>query len=264
MASKAPFLNRPAPGWKNDLPAPDDSLNTAFFPVSLAAPPNFTTNSCMEISTRTLKGRGVITWLGISSLFMHIWFTFTIFIPSIGDASFGENLASIALIVMGFWLGIFFIRTDTALPRDEPIRFNRLRRKVYAYHYKRDWKRPLSRTAWGVHTAVYDWDDLHAEACETYGALGTGGHSQAVMLSARVPGTRDILHRFQLSHSLCEGEEYWAMIRVFMQQGPHALPPFKYPVRDRNNEESHFNIFWRFAPKVEWPADMDLESRTAP
>lgn len=264
MTGKGPFLNTSAPGWKYDLPAPNDDLNTAFFPVSLATPPNFITNNCMEISTRTLKGRGVITWLGISMLPVSFIPIYAITCLQSPNAAVGENLFFLGVTIMQMWIGIFLIRTDTALPRDEPIRFNRLRRKVYAYHYKRDWKRPLSRSAWGVHTAVYDWDDLHAEACETYGALGTGGHSQAVMLSARVPGTRDILHRFQLSHSLCEGEEYWAMIRVFMQQGPHALPPFKYPTRDRNNEESGLNIFWRFAPKVQWPADLDLESRTAP
>ncbi|MGK8289559.1 MULTISPECIES: DUF6708 domain-containing protein [Pseudomonas] len=57
-------------------------------------------------------------------------------------------------------------------------------------------------------------------------------------------------------------EHTWAYICTYMQEGPSALPP-PAPPKDHND------ILWcefalQLAPKVACPADMDLESRTAP
>jgi hypothetical protein len=54
------------------------------------------------------------------------------------------------------------------------------------------------------------------------------------------------------------------MAQLFMHQGPQALPAFSKPPRDWNNEDVRFNLARRLAPKVQWPADIDLQSRTAP
>lgn len=156
------------------------------------------------------------------------------------------------------------LRTELHMPRDEPIRFNRLRRKVYAYRYMRDWRRPFNRSAWEVKIATYDWEHLHAEACEAYGAMGTGGNIQTVNLSIVTPGTREYTDRFIFKHNIYDGEEAWSMTQLFMQQGPEALPKFLSLPRDRNSEKSLFNVFWRFAPLTQWPSDIDIESRTAP
>ena len=43
-----------------------------------------------------------------------------------------------------------------------------------------------------------------------------------------------------------------------------ALPAFPRPPRDWNNEDVSFNLARRLAPKVRWPAELDLESRTEP
>ncbi|WP_431757012.1 DUF6708 domain-containing protein [Pseudomonas sp.] len=166
--------------------------------------------------------------------------------------------------VASFWLGIFTWRMTVLAPRDEPIRFNRLRRKVYVYRYHHDGLRPFSRTAWGVRAEVYDWEDLRAEACSVYGPMGTGGLIESVTLAVVKPGTNQVIDRFHFAHSIQEGEMYWAMALLFMQQGPHALPHFPRPPRDWNNEDVSFNLARRLAPKVQWPADIDLESRTAP
>ncbi|MFJ2448519.1 hypothetical protein [Pseudomonas sp. NPDC087626] len=73
-----------------------------------------------------------------------------------------------------------------------------------------------------------------------------------------------MIDRFLFAHEIQRGEMYWAMAQLFMQQGPHALPTFPYMPRDWNNEDVSFNLARRLAPKVVWPAEMDLESRTAP
>uniref|UniRef100_UPI0030D77442 DUF6708 domain-containing protein n=1 Tax=Pseudomonas sp. RL_105y_Pfl2_101 TaxID=3088708 RepID=UPI0030D77442 len=52
--------------------------------------------------------------------------------------------------------------------------------------------------------------------------------------------------------------------QLFMQQGPQALPTFSRPPRDWNNEDVSFNLARRLAPKVRWPTEIDLESRTGP
>jgi len=92
------------------------------------------------------------------------------------------------------------------------------------------------------------------------------------MLSVRKPGTDEVIDRVLLTNDIEKGEQYWAIARLFMQQGPEALPEFIYPPRDWNEfpksnpweNASHRNPFDRLAPEVQWPAEMDVESRTAP
>ena len=85
-----------------------------------------------------------------------------------------------------------------------------------------------------------------------------------ITLTVLEPGTTKVLHRFPFAYGIQQGEMYWAMAQPFMQQGPDALPTFPYVPRDWNNEDVSFNLARRLAPKVVWPAEMDLESRTAP
>ncbi|PTR26253.1 hypothetical protein C8K63_104426 [Pseudomonas sp. GV085] len=166
--------------------------------------------------------------------------------------------------IIPLWGSVFIWRMDVEAPRDEPIRFNRVRRKVYVYRFHHDGLRPFSRTAWGVRTEVYDWDDLRAEACSVYGPMGSGGLIETVTLAVVKPGTHHVIDRFHFAHEIQQGEMYWAMAQLFMQQGPQALPTFPRPPRDWNNEGVNFNLARRLAPKVRWPAEIDLESRTAP
>ncbi|WP_281924316.1 DUF6708 domain-containing protein [Pseudomonas moraviensis] len=168
------------------------------------------------------------------------------------------------LFITCVWFGVYAWRMDVAPPRDEPIRFNRARRKVYVYRFHRDGLRPFSRTAWGVRVDVFDWDDLRAEACSMYGPMGSGGLIETVTLAVVKPGTHQVIDRFHFAHEIQQGEMYWAMALLFMQQGPQALPTFPRPPRDWNNEDVRFNLARRLAPKVQWPADIDLQSRTAP
>ncbi|WP_448695970.1 DUF6708 domain-containing protein [Pseudomonas moraviensis] len=174
------------------------------------------------------------------------------------------RLLELVPLSIGIWLAVYFWRMDVEAPRDEPIRFNRARRKVYVYRFHRDGLRPFSRTAWGVRVEVFDWDDLRAEACSIYGPMGSGGLIETVTLAVVKPGTHQVIDRFHFAHEIQQGEMYWAMAQLFMQQGPQALPTFTRPPRDWNNEDVRFNLARRLAPKVQWPADIDLQSRTAP
>ncbi|MBF8719990.1 hypothetical protein IRZ56_00020 [Pseudomonas guariconensis] len=138
-------------------------------------------------------------------------------------------------------------------PRDEPIRFNRAREKIYAYNFVYTWWNPFGK--WDVQTVTYDWSDVRGER------WAQGGLKRGVMLSIVEPGTHNVIDRFSLT--LMGADQYaWAYICAYMQGGPETLPP-PNPPRDHND------VLWceitkRLAPKVEWPAEIDRESRTAP
>ena len=267
MAYRAPLLNKPAEGWKHDLPGPNQLPTMTPYPPVLPNPPNYLDDIYLELARSTFRMRGVSAWGAIyfflfSMIPPIVWIFLTL---KVGEVpSFAFHIFGLLATSTGIWGAIYYWRMDTEAPRDEPIRFNRLRRKVYVYRFFHDGAKPFSRTAWGVRPVAYDWDDLHAEACSLYGPMGTGGFIETVTLAVLKPGTHEVIDRFVFAHGILRGEMYWAMAQLFMQQGPDALPTFPYVPRDWNNEDVSFNLARRLAPKVVWPAEMDLESRTAP
>ncbi len=266
MLFKTPLLDKPAPGWKRDLPGPDEPPSVEPYPPVLSNPPNHVDDVYLELSRATFRMRGVAAWGGMVLLLLCLIPPIpliTLFVTTGDIPPILIGLAGLFASIAPLWTGIYFWRMDTEPPRDEPIRFNRARRKVYVYRFRHDGLRLFSRSAWGVRTDVYDWDDLRAEACSIYGPMGSGGSIQTVTLAVVEPGTCKVLDRFHFAHDIQQGEMYWAMAQLFMQQGPHALPAFPRPPRDWNNEDVTFNLARRLAPKVQWPAPIDLESRTA-
>jgi len=83
------------------------------------------------------------------------------------------------------------------------------------------------------------------------------------MISVRKPGTDEVIDRVFFTGDIEQGKQYWALARIFMQEGPEALSEFTHAPTDWNSDDLH-NPFHRLAPKVQWPPEMDLESRTAP
>ncbi|WP_371928781.1 DUF6708 domain-containing protein [Pseudomonas sp. FSL R10-0399] len=267
MLFKTPLLDKPAPGWKRDLPGPNEPPSIEPYPAVLTNPPNHVDDVYLELARATMRVRGVGILIGpfllllsmIPPLIWIVLFRATENIPSLAFYFFG-----LFAFIAPLWAGIHIWKMDAEAPRDEPIRFNRARRKVYVYRFRHNGLKPFSRSAWGARAEVYDWDNLHAEACSIYGAMGSGGSIQTVTLAVLEPGTRKVVDRFHFAHDIQQGEMYWAMAQLFMQQGPQALPSFPRPPRDWNNEKIRFNLARRLAPKVHWPEAIDLESRSAP
>ncbi|MEN5162009.1 DUF6708 domain-containing protein [Achromobacter spanius] len=165
------------------------------------------------------------------------------------------------LILLCIWMATLGVRMDVSVPRDLPLRFNRSRQRLYAYNFSDSWWNPFKR--WHVAPVTYDWCQVRAErwhkrAFTPQGALIVKG---GVVLSIVEPGTNKVIDRFPLS-TMGADEFAWAYVCTYMQQGPSALPP-PDPPRD-HNDVPWYNIGLRLAPKVKWPDDMDLESRTAP
>ncbi|PPA75276.1 hypothetical protein C4E15_17245 [Achromobacter spanius] len=154
-------------------------------------------------------------------------------------------------------------RTDIHQPRDLPIRFNRARRKIYVYGFHMVWWKPFSH--WYVTTASHDWDDVRAEVWEQWGASSSGTLMIKWGLSIAIvkPGTNEVLERFHLSTYNKDLDNLWAYVCTYMQLGPDALPPCDIEPRDANDVPA-YNLALRWAPLVEWPEAMDIESRSAP
>ncbi|NBA96260.1 hypothetical protein GUY40_15080 [Pseudomonas sp. R5(2019)] len=153
------------------------------------------------------------------------------------------------------------MKSNLSPPRDLPIRFNRIRQKIYIYHFKYRWWNPFER--WLVVPVAYDWSQARAERWKQHGYTAQGGviFKWGVMLSIVAPGTNKVIDRFHLS-TMGADEHAWAYICTYMQKGPEALPPPE-PPKD-HNDVPWYNLAMRLAPKVQWPDDMDRESRTAP
>lgn len=259
-------LDRPAPHWYRDLPEPSEPPSLVLHGPALSEPPNFVNDIYLELPRSTLRARGVGVWLacffaiaGIASLIAIIEY-----IASGDKFDFVSSIALAGAIIISIWGGLFMWRMDTGAPRDEPIRFNRVRRKVYVYRFYHDGLRPFSRTAWFSRVEIYDWDNLRAEACSIYGPMGSGGLIETVSLAVVEHGTNKVLDRFHFAHGGLEGEMYWALAQTYMQQGAQALPELDRVPRDWNNEQFTFNLARYLAPKVKWPEKIDIESKTAP
>ncbi|MDU9389341.1 DUF6708 domain-containing protein [Pseudomonas sp. zfem002] len=146
-------------------------------------------------------------------------------------------------------------------PRDLPLRFNRPRQRLYAYNFKYRWWNPFER--WRVVPVAYDWSQVRAERWSRRHFTAQGGIilQCGVELSIVKPGTNDVIDRFPLT-AMGADEHAWAYVCTYMQQGPEALPP-PGPPWD-HNDVLWCNVAMLLAPKVEWPVEMDRESRTAP
>ncbi|WP_244145870.1 DUF6708 domain-containing protein [Paraburkholderia tropica] len=257
MAAEKPFLDRPVKGWTCDLGGPNDPPKGQLF--ANGEPPNHVDKTYLELHFATLWGRGVLMWLGLPLMLFALWM-----LPLVLDTDLSALLIGAGGVASCVWITALGLRSDVAPPRDEPIRFNRKRRKVYVYRFHYCWWNPFSRTRWGVRPVSFDWDDLRAESWGQIG-IAAGGIAGAwgVDIAVVEPGTNHVIDRFRLAGSNTDGINLWAIARTYMQQGPDALPKWPYPPRDWNNDVG-LNLARKLAPKVKWPAGMDIESRSAP
>ncbi|MDC0689634.1 hypothetical protein POF53_18710 [Mitsuaria sp. RG] len=253
-------------GWKYNLPLPNEKPTQNLNAVVLPPTPNKINETYMEVPRSTLRVRGIgliggsiVLLTGLLPILSLIYIT--AFERVRIELDF--TIISLTALTAIYWLTIPIVRLDAELPRDEPIRFNRLRQKVYFYEYKQDKVRIFSKKHWGVRPVVYNWSDLIAEVYSLYAPMGNGGLVENIVIAVRKTGTNEIIDRLFFSHDLEDGKQYWEIIRLFMQQGPNALPTFVRPPRDWDND-FELTPIRRLAPRVQWPEAIDRESRTGP
>ncbi|WP_240622106.1 DUF6708 domain-containing protein [Achromobacter mucicolens] len=265
-----PQLNPPCVGWQRDLPGPNSPPIEQ--PLLLWQAPTHMDETYVEFARNTSSIRGVcfyflllIAW----TILYHVGFAAKdIYATSARATSVILEVAGILLLVVGTiliggWTAFVVYRAEVSPPRDLPLRFNRLRRKAYVYEFHSVWWNPFERGY--VTTASYDWDDLRAEKWKVRGATPGGGLiiKEGVSIAVVKPGTNDVVARFQLNTDAANTSNFWAYVCAYMQNGIKGLDPDRAEPRDAN-DVAPYNIALRLAPRVQWPADMDLESRTAP
>ncbi|MEN5158323.1 DUF6708 domain-containing protein [Achromobacter spanius] len=264
-----PQLNLPCVGWQRDLPGPNDPLDEP--PMLIWQAPTHMDGTYVEFARNTSSIRGVIfyfslvmAWLGLKYVIFsaaHFYATAVAF-SSIGEIV-GIVFLDVITLALCAYAACIFYRADVSPPRDLPLRFNRLRRKVYVYGFHSVWWNPFERAY--VTTASYDWDDLRAEKWKVRGATPGGGLiiKEGVSIAVVEPGTNNVVTRFHLNTDAANTSNFWAYVCAYMQNGINGLDPDRAEPRDAN-DVAPYNIALRLAPRVQWPADMDLESRTAP
>ena len=255
---KRPSLNPPCTGWIEDLPHPDAPITSE---ASLGdKSPNHQDFIYLELSRTLGWAREIIAFFSLPTIAFAL-LTPYIIIDSFEHRDFENAFIGILFLACETWASAIFLRVSISPPRDEPLRFNRVRKKIYAYNFRHCWWNPFA--TWRVETVSYDWSQVRAERWSQTGVLPSGGviYKSGVMLSIVAPGTNNVIDRFRLS-TMGADQHAWAYICTYMQQGPSALPPPGEP-------KDHDDVLWcefalRLAPRVVWPAAMDLESRTAP
>ena len=254
---KKPELVPPCSGWQEDLPRPDEMVVAA--PALGFDTPNHQDEIYLELPRAFALIRGLLVWFALVTSFMlaeMVWSS----LSTERTLRYEELLELGLFTLVSIWPILIFWKFDVAPPRDLPLRFNRARQRLYAYNFNFRWWNPFER--WWVEPVAYDWSQVRAERWLKRGATMDGAVIKGgVVLSIVKPGTNEVIDRFPLT-TMGADQHAWAYICTYMQQGPDALPPPGRP-KDHNNV-SDFNIALYLAPKVEWPADMDLESRTAP
>ena len=253
-----PLLNPPCTFWKEDLPLPDDPCTTE--PSLGYKSPNHQDSIYLEVSRAISWARELVILFTLPAIFIIATIPFDM-IKSFAYLDSEQVFIGTLSLILETWACVFLIRRCICPPRDEPIRFNRKRKKIYAYNFKDCWWKPFG--TWKVEPVCYDWSQVRAERWLYRGVPGNGAPSFkcGVVLSIVAPGTNNVIDRFPLS-TMGADQHAWAYICTYMQHGPSALPPPGEP-------KDHNDVLWcefalRLAPKVEWPAEMDLESRTAP
>ncbi|HHA1839753.1 MULTISPECIES: DUF6708 domain-containing protein [Enterobacter] len=146
---------------------------------------------------------------------------------------------------------VFVLKMSFVVPRDQPLRLNRKRQKLYLFNYNRS---RLPWLNWPVSIKMYNWADVYGEIMFS----GVGGDRGYHLYGAICePGTYNVVDRFLLAKEWEEREQLnqiWSYLCIYMK-GESDLPEPRF--KDRPD-------FWRPRKAEKWPEDMERESTTAP
>ncbi|MTH48923.1 DUF6708 domain-containing protein [Intestinirhabdus alba] len=192
-------------------------------------------------------------WVGIIAMiiptFLFIWGAVDLYPLSF---KFDNLLMLLLFLFFSFSMILLNLRMALFVPRDQPIRFNRKRQKIYIFeHHRKAWN-PWVK--WPTTVRVYDWADVHGEISRE-----TDRYDQGFRLYGAVckPGTSEVSERFILNRAVFYIEhqrQLWSHWCRYMQHQPVVMDPL-YPNHHDDGSPRR---------KVRWPEALDIESRTAP
>ncbi|WP_313473831.1 DUF6708 domain-containing protein [Atlantibacter hermannii] len=159
-------------------------------------------------------------------------------------------IAVVASLVLSF-LCFLSLKMYFIAPRNQPIRLNRKRQKIYLFDYNRS---RLPWLKWPVSIRVYNWEDVYGEIIFS---PTPGDRGYRLYGAVCGPGTYNVVDRFLLAREWEEREQLnqiWSYLCIYMK-GESDLPEPRFKGRPD---------FWRPRKADKWPDEMDRESTTAP
>ncbi|WP_342353822.1 DUF6708 domain-containing protein [Atlantibacter hermannii] len=159
-------------------------------------------------------------------------------------------IAVVASLVLSF-LCFLSLKMYFIAPRNQPIRLNRKRQKIYLFDYNRS---RLPWLKWPVSIRVYNWEDVYGEIIFS---PTPGDRGYRLYGAVCEPGTYNVVDRFLLAREWEEREQLnqiWSYLCIYMK-GESDLPEPRFKGRPD---------FWRPRKADKWPDEMERESTTAP
>ena len=249
-----PKLNPPIYRWQEDMP---ENHQPQLVPPELIWL-NTKNNIWMEIPRYTGVMWGGMIFGGVitlaTTLFMIIM-SFVVVIDVIDNLGLGADGCIILILFLLMNLSFvsmffLFIKIYFFEPRDQPIRLNVKRQKIYTFDYKRIWWNPWGK--WPTTVKAYNWADIHGEmrfSSDRY----TGGFQ--LFASVCQPGTVNVIERFQIAGgSPAQLHQIWSYLCLYMKGEP---------VPDEAVNKGRPD-FWCPRRADKWPDVMERESTTAP
>ena len=235
-----PRLNPPIYRWQEDMP---ENNQPQLVPPQLIWL-NIKNTIWMEIPRyEAIMWGGMVFGIVIQFITIVIFFVFL----------FDDDVFSLVLLATAsfasFTLMLTYIRMSFYIPRDQPIRLNRKRQKIYTFDYKRKWWNPWAK--WPTTVKAYRWADIHGEmrfSSDRY----TGGFQ--LFASVCQPGTLNVVERFQIaSGSPAQLQQLWSYLCLYMKGEP---------VPDEAVNKGRPD-FWCPRKADKWPEALEIESTTA-
>jgi hypothetical protein len=245
--SREPVLTPPLKNWEEDLP---ENNTKQTVPGKLLRVTEIN-DTWMEIPRyENIMWGGA--WLGIISSIAPAVLVIWLCIDSYPTGLDFETLLTLFLFLFFlFSMSLLSLRMALFVPRDQPIRFNRKRQKIYIFDYHRKAWNPWVK--WPATVKVFDWADVHGEISRE-----SDRYAQGFRLYGSVcqPGTHNVIDRFVLNWAIFYIEpqrQLWSHCCQYMQHQPVIMDPIE-PGRPDN---------WKTRKSMLWPEDLDRESKTA-
>ncbi len=199
-----------------------------------------------EVSRSSSLIRGFLFALCVLLTPLSLWLLWFLVKENVSDGftEGGTFLIALSPFFVLMPLLFFGFRVELCNPRDQPVRFNRKKKKIYIYEYSWTWN-PLGR--WRTVFKVFDWDNVRAEITRQRGFNGTAYIERyALSLAHCEPGTNTVVDRFDL-HSgavFTSGlQAIWAYCCEYMEKGLEGLPETKPRPKDVRFSRCFFSYY---------------------
>lgn len=226
----ASILRPQHPHWNRDLlscPGVDEIR------PSLHREVNAISEAYVELGRERLAWRGVLLAFGLAGFLgatPALWMSVA---GRVWQESVWLAVMLLAFALVLVLLTIYLVRLDLSMPRQLPVRLNRITGDIYINGYSYGWN-PFG--VWRSTIKVWRWSDVRAEILRQ---AGFGGQIYMVRYSLGIalckPETNIVIDRDVLlgpSVTPFEFDQAWAYLKAYMTDGPGAVP--QEPLKDNS------------------------------